>query len=243
MKRYLFSLALLFYNEQDNIIPVVTSLRDALTAAGIDFQLILVNNGSTDNTGLLIKRLTSRDKRLRELLVERNLGYGWGVINGLKAAPGEWVGYMDGDAQISPADLIEFLRQVDPDKYDMYKARRLERHDGFIRAAISEIYVILFCLLFGIKIYDVNAKPVIFKREWLPELSLCYRDWFIDAELLLKAIHLKLRIREVPVIFKKRKAGRSSVKTATIFEFLQNIIKFRMGGELKQWKKKIKSKS
>jgi len=235
--KYKFSLALVFYNEEDNVVPVVNSLKEVLNRSKLDCQLILVDNGSRDHTSRLIRELVSVHRDLKPVMVEDNLGYGWGVINGLSAAEGEWIGFMDGDAQIASGDVERFLAEADSSRYDMIKARRLERRDGFIRARVSEVYVILFCLLFGIKIYDVNAKPVIFKRKYLDRFSLKSRDWFIDAELLMKASFLGLRIREVGMIFHRRQAGRTAVNVATIFEFINNIARNALGGEFARWKK------
>jgi glycosyltransferase involved in cell wall biosynthesis len=241
-KIQMISLALPFYNEELNIISVVSTLTDALETAGFDFQLVLVNNGSNDCTPELISDLVNSDPRLKSVTVEKNLGYGWGVIRGLEEADGEWIGFMDGDAQIAPGDVVRFLESVSDD-YDMVKVRRLERRDGIIRSSISEVYIIFFSLLFGISIYDINAKPVIFKRELLDIFKLKSRDWFIDAELMLKFDYLGLSIREVPVLFRKRIAGRSHVKPGTVIEFLLNIARYRFGKELSQWKRKTKLKS
>jgi dolichol-phosphate mannosyltransferase len=236
-KKQSFSLALPFYNEELNIVSVISTLTEALETAGFDFQLILINNGSTDRTPELISDLVISDHRLKSVTVEKNLGYGWGVIRGLEEADGEWIGFMDGDAQIAPRDVVRFLTSVSDD-YDMVKVRRSERHDGLIRSSVSEVYIIFFSLLFGISIYDINAKPVIFKREFLDVFKLNSRDWFIDAELMLKFDYLGLRIREIPVIFRKRMAGRSHVKPGTVIEFLSNISRYRFGKEFKQWKRR-----
>ena len=234
--RFHFSLVLPFYNEEDSIVPAVTGLIGVLDGAGLDYQLVLVDNGSRDRTPVLLRELVRENHRLKPVSVDENIGLGWGVISGLREAEGEWIGYMDGDAQIAPDDVERFLARADPAQCDMVKVRRRVRRDGFIRARVSEVYVILFCLLFGIRIYDVNAKPVIFRREWLDRLSLRSRDWFIDAELTLKADHLGMRIREVPMTFHRRSAGRSSVGVATVFEFIRNIARYALGGEYKKWK-------
>ena len=240
-KRYDFSLALLFYNEEENIVPVVGGVRDALAAAGLDFQLVLVNNGSSDRTAELIGQLAKEDPRLKEVTVKKNLGYGWGVISGLREAEGEWIGYMDGDGQVGPAGLVRVLRGADSG-FDLIKVRRALRLDGFSRRWISNSYVMMFCLLFNLPFYDINAKPRIFKREWLDIFDLTSRDWFVDAELLVKAGILKLTVKEIPVVFRKRGKGFSHINIAAIIEFIRNIVRYRLGKELMQWKKKIRSK-
>lgn len=240
--KYRFSLALLFYNEEENIIPVVTELRDALNADGINFQLVLVNNGSTDRTPILIKELVAGDRRLKEVTVEKNLGYGWGVINGLKGAEGKWIGYMDGDGQVEPADVVKLLQAAGSGR-DLIKVRRALRQDGFIRAWVSNVYVMMVALLYDLPFYDINAKPRIFRRQWLKTLSLSSRDWFLDAEIMIKAGILGLSVKEIPIIFKRREEGSSKVRPLTVLEFLKNIMIYRIGRELRQWQKKIKSKS
>ncbi len=217
--------------------PVVTSLKEMLDRTGLDCQLILVDNGSRDSTPGLIRDLVSSHPDIQAVTVAENIGYGWGVINGLAAGEGEWIGFMDGDAQIAPEDVERIFSAAAGGGCDLVKVRRLARRDGFIRARLSEIYVMFFCLLFGIRIYDVNAKPVLLRREWLPRLELASRDWFIDAELLLKADFLGMRIREVPMIFHRRTAGRSSVRIGTVIEFIRNIARYSLGGEFARWKK------
>ena len=237
-----FSMALLFYNEEANVVPVVTSLRQALANARLDCELILVDNGSKDRTSALLDELVQGDGRARLVAVPENLGYGWGAIQGLAAAEGEWIGSMAGDGQVDPDDVVRLLRQVSP-AYDLVKVRRAVREDGFLRQAVSDIYVMLFCLAFNLPFYDVNATPRIFRRKWLPVLDLTSRDWFLDAEILLKAGVLGFRVKEIPIIFKRRPGGSSNVNFKTVLEFIKNIIRLRLGLELPRWKRKIRSGS
>ncbi len=239
---YKFSMALLFYNEEENIIPVVSSLKDTLTEAGLSFELILVNNGSQDRTPLLIDQLVSRDPVLSKVTVESNRGYGWGALQGLKAARGEWIGFMGGDGQIAPEDVVKLFRSAHPG-YDLIKVRRIQRLDGFTRRWVSNIYIMMVCLLFDLPFYDINATPRIFHRSWLGRLEFTSRDWFLDAEMMIKARVLGMKVREIPIIFRKRQGGSSNVNVLTSLEFLKNIARFRLGEEFRQWKIKTRSKS
>jgi len=236
------SLVLLFYNEEENVTWVVEDLRRVLDQAGFEFNLILVDNGSQDRTPDLIQNLVDNDSRLKKVMVKENLGFGWGVISGLAAARSPWVGYMGGDGQVDPEDVVKLLN-LRQSGYDLIKVRRTLRQDGFIRAWISNVYVMMTCILFGIPFYDVNATPRIFRRIWLEKFQLSSRDWFLDAELLVKSELLGLKLKEVSIIFQKREGGSSNVNLGTIFEFLKNIAKFRFGKELREWKGKNLSKS
>jgi len=236
------SLVLLFYNEEENVVWVVEDLREALDQAGFDFNLILVDNGSRDRTPALIQVLVDEDSRLKKVTVSRNLGFGWGVISGLAAAESSWIGYMGGDGQVDPEDVVKLLN-LRKSGNDLIKVRRISRQDGFVRAWISNVYVMMVCLAFGLPFYDINATPRIFEQKWLEKFRLSSRDWFLDAELMIKSGLLGLTVKEVPIIFQKRGGGSSNVTPGTIIEFLKNIAKFRFGKELREWKRKILSKS
>ena len=235
------SLILLFYNEEENVIKVVNDLRSTLASAGFNFNLILVDNGSQDRTPILIQNLVDGDSSLKKVTIAENLGFGWGAIRGMETAQSSWVGYMGGDGQVDPEDVVKLLN-LRQSGYDMIKVRRTLRQDGFIRAWISNVYVMMICLAFGMPFYDVNATPKIFKTEWLRKFHLVSRDWFLDAEILIKSKLMGLTVREVSIIFQKREGGSSSVNLWTIFEFLKNIIKFYFGKELREWKRKTLSK-
>ncbi|MDP8236460.1 MAG: glycosyltransferase family 2 protein [Candidatus Erginobacter occultus] len=230
------SLVLLFYNEEESVVPVVGELKSALSRSGFEFELILVDNGSRDRTPELIRDLAETDPRLKPVTVAENLGLGWGAISGLAVAGGSWIGYMGGDGQVDPSDVVRLFKLAGSG-WDLIKVRRKERQDGFVRAWISNIYVMLVCLVFGMPFYDVNATPRIFRREWLDKFRLASRDWFLDAELLIKAHMLGMTVHELPIVFQKREGGSSNVNLNTIFEFLKNIARFRFGKELREWKR------
>ncbi len=236
------SLVLLFYNEEECLVGVVEELTSALSAAGFEFELVLVDNGSRDRTPELIRNLTEKDPRLTGVTVVENLGFGWGVISGLAAAAGSWVGYMGGDGQVEPADVVRLLKLAGSGN-DLIKVRRRERQDGFLRSWISNVYVMLVCLAFGLPFYDINATPRIFRRKWLEKFRLASKDWFLDAELMIKADLLGLTVKEVPIVFQRREGGSSNVNLNTIFEFIKNIARFRFGKELREWKRENLSKS
>ncbi len=238
MRRPLFSIVIIFYDEAENVVSVVSSLQERLESSNLDFQLILVNNGSRDNTGGLIKNFAEKDERVKMVIVSENQGYGWGIIRGLQEVDGEIIGYMGGDGQVRAEDVIKIAKEILTEDYDIVKARRAKREDGIIRKIISKLYVVLFSTMFGIPFYDINASPIVFKRELLRKLQLQSKDWFLDAEIMIKAKYLKLQIKEVPITFQNRKKGKSSVGFATVIEFLKNMLYYKFGGEIKKWKEK-----
>ncbi|HCM38273.1 MAG: Glycosyl transferase, family 2 [Candidatus Gottesmanbacteria bacterium GW2011_GWB1_43_11] len=225
----MFSLVIPFYNEEACVIDVVTGLVKAARQAKITLQFILVNNGSRDRTGFLIRKLTQKYNNIRAITVLKNRGYGHGIRQGLVQAKTPYVGYMCGDGQIDPQDLVKLIREIRRHpKLDLVKVWRKTRYDGLKRKVISQIYNQLFRSLFQIQIRDVNGTPKIFKRALFEKLDLTADDWFIDAELMLKASTGNYLVKEIPIRFFRRQSGNSYVKGVTLWEFLRNLLWYRI---------------
>jgi|GEM_PF-194029 len=236
-----FSLVIPLYNEQESLNKVIPPLIDELDLSGVDYQLVLVDNGSRDDTGEMLAQIAQENRRIRVARVEVNQGYGWGVITGLQCASGRLVGFMGGDGQIKPEDVVKTLRRAQSDDCDLAKVKRVVRNDGWLRKLNSRIYNLLFLTMFNVHTMDVNGTPKIFRREWLAELAPQSKDWFLDAEIMIKAKELGLRIVDVPVEFLPREKGSSHVRLGAIYEFLSNMLSYRFGRGLKQWKESKRS--
>lgn len=221
------SIALPFYNEEEGAVDVVSDLQKALEQSDIDYELVLVENGSKDGTGTILRDFAAKNPRIRVHTVPVNQGYGWGIIQGLRVARGKNIGFMCADGQIRPDDLIRVFVEFAKQDADVGKVMRVSRHDGLKRKVISFFYNHLFSLLFGTRCPDINGTPKIFKRKYFEMFGLQSKDWFIDAELIIKATQKGLTIRQVPVDFLKREKGRSNVRWKTIVEFLKNIVRYR----------------
>jgi dolichol-phosphate mannosyltransferase len=234
-----FSLAIPLYNEEECVEKSVTEIIRGLDRnfAG-EYELILVINGSRDRTPEICQQLAGYYSCVRTVRLEPNQGYGGGIIGGLEAARGDYVGFMCGDGQISPDDLGRVMQEIASGSWDLVKACRISRGDGWIRKANSLVYNSLFALLLGTRSRDINAMPKIWRREaaWL--LAPTSRDWFIDAEIMVKARYRGLRVKEVDVRYLERAGGRSVVRVATIFEFLRNAAAAMLSGRLRAWKRR-----
>ncbi len=226
------SLAIPLYNEQDNVENVVTNLVAALEAAHVDYELVLVNNGSEDRTGEIIERLARENHRLVPVHIPVNQGYGWGIITGLKHCRGRYLGYAWGDNQVRAEDVVKIFDRLRQGDVDMVKALRIERHDGLQRLIITRVYNTVFPFFFPVYSKDVNGCPKIFTREAYEAIAPKSRDWFLDAEIMIKAHKLGLRVAEIPVIFYPRSSGKSKVRWKTVLEFALNMIRYRLGGGL-----------
>jgi glycosyltransferase involved in cell wall biosynthesis len=226
-----FSLVLPFYNEEANVDRVLSGLENALNKENIEaYEIVAVDNGSRDRTGELLRQKAGANPRIRIVTVYPNRGKGWGILQGLAEAQGDWVGFCDADGQIAPEDVVAVWRKAAAEDLDLCKVNRVVRQDGFERRVISWFFNTLCRVLFGVKDRDVNGTPKLLKRGVLPKLAIGSRDWFIDCEIMIKAARLALKTGGVDVRFLARPAGSSNVNYRTVLEFLKNMLVYRLKG-------------
>jgi glycosyltransferase involved in cell wall biosynthesis len=234
-----FSIAIPLYNEEECVEKCVIEMIRGLDRdfAGA-YELILVVNGSTDRTPEICERLAACYACIQTVSARRNLGYGGGIILGLGAARGTYLGFMCGDGQVSPDDLASVMREIATGAWDLVKALRISRDDGLLRRVNSLAYNTLFRLALGTRSRDINAMPKLWRRDVMPLVAPTATDWFIDAEIMVKARYRGLRVKEVPVRYLERVGGRSVVRLSTVFEFLRNAAAARLNGTLREWKRR-----
>ncbi len=152
-----------------------------------------------------------------------------GYENGLGECRGRYIGVIDGDDQFPMEAIFSCFAKIKSSDFDLVKTYRAERLDGLFRYVISKVYNIGFRLMFPTyKGYrDVNSKPKIFTRNAYEKMELKATDWFIDAEIILQALKLDLKIYEIPIKFESIKGRKSFVRFRAIWEFAKNMIKYK----------------
>jgi glycosyltransferase involved in cell wall biosynthesis len=232
MKRPDISVVVLAYRSASTIEGFVDSLVDSLQAAKIDWEIILVGNylaGTGDQTPEVVRKISDADPRIKFVAEVKQGMMGWDMKSGLEAATGNNLAVIDGDGQMPCADVIRVYSLMVDNGYDLAKTVRVVRSDGFYRLIISRVYNILFkCLFPGINARDMNSKPKIMTREFYQNLNLQSDDWFIDAEIMIKARSLKMKIGEIETTFHSIDSRPSFVKPLAILEFLTNLIGYRI---------------
>jgi len=221
------SLVLPLYNEGRSIWDVVPRLVAEFEREGIACEIVLVNNGSNDDTGNFLEEMKKQYESVRVVHVPVNEGYGWGIICGLRETRAPVVGFMCGDGQIAPRDVTRVYRQLVEKKLDLCKVVRVERHDGWKRLLLTKCYNLFFRFLFPVKSRDINGTPKLMRRECYRQLDLVSKDWFIDAEIMIKSTEKSYRVGEVEVSFMPRASGDSNVHLTTSFEFVRNMLRRR----------------
>jgi glycosyltransferase involved in cell wall biosynthesis len=226
------SVVVLCYRSADTIASFVNLLVASLNQHEPDWEVVLVGNfieGSGDRTPDVVKNLAKTNPRIRSVTLAKEGMMGWDMISGLKTATGKVISVIDGDGQMPHEDVIRTYNKLKDEGLDLVKTYRTERDDGSYRRFISSIYNIIFKILFpGLKNRDINSKPKIFTREIYEQMDLHSDGWFIDAEIMIQARRLKLKIGEIPTGFRNMYSRPSFVKPQAIFEFMGNLVWYRI---------------
>jgi len=224
---YRLALVIPIYNEQGNILPLVNALRDNRVEPELcPYELILVNNGSSDNSAQEIEEAVGKTPWIRVIRLKDNVGYGGGIQRGLKSAStsATHVGWIPADHQYSVEDLLMVWKKVLKDPMAVHKGLRTVRKDGRQSQLVSQVYTNLTRYILGVKVQDVNALPKIFPLFLLKRVDFTLSSNFmLDGQILLAAQHLKLPIREHPLTFHARRSGVSSWSGRRIRVYAQTI--------------------
>ncbi len=193
------------YNEQGNITGVVEKTLAVLEKLNADFEVIIVDDGSSDGTGKIADELASGNDRIKVVHHRGNLGYGAALQSGFKAATKELVFYTDGDGQFDISEMPPLLSMME--QCDIVSCYRLNRQDNLVRKINGWCWTKLVCLLFGMKIRDIDCAFKLYKREIFDDLKLVSTGALIDAEVLARAADKGYRVEQQGVHHYPRTAG------------------------------------
>ena len=224
----MLGLSIPLFDEEAVCEEVVHSLDSALAEAGIPRKLLLVNNGSKDQTSALINRLATQLDSCTALHLSDNAGYGGGILAGMRALNTPILGWYWGDGQVPAQAVVDCYHQLTESGLPLAKARRTSRFDGPQRERISRVYNLLLSAL-AVGVEDINGCPKLFTREAWERLAPASTDWFLDAEVVLRAVEEDLAWGQADTVMNARQGGSSKVKLSTIAEFAQHLWAWRGG--------------
>jgi glycosyltransferase involved in cell wall biosynthesis len=196
------------FNEETNVRPLVTALQEAANIAEPDYEILLVDDRSRDNTWKVICELAATNPRLRGLRHERNAGQSAALWSGLRSARGHYIATLDADLQNDPRDLPKFMEAVK--NFDCVCGTRVENRakgDNFVRVASSRIANWVRNKISGETISDAGCCYRVFKRECVAELK-----FFKGIHRFLPTL-IKLEgytATEIPVRHNPRFSGQSN---------------------------------
>ena len=220
------------YNEQENVGRTTEKALAVLEKLSTDFEVIIVNDGSSDDTGRIADEIAGRDNRVKVVHHEVNLGYGAALQSGFKAATKELVFYTDGDGQFDISEMPPLLKLME--QYDIVSCYRLNRQDPVVRKINGWCWTRLVCLLFGMKIRDIDCAFKLYKRDIFDKIELSSTGALIDTEILARAPRKGYSIVQKGVHHYPRTAGEQSGASLRVI--------FRAFKELFQLHRRIRSR-
>ena len=222
-----FSLVIPCYNEAANLPLLLERCKEVARRA--DIEVILVDNGSSDNSPDVLLNLLPQYPGCRSVRVEKNQGYGFGILTGLRAAKGEILGWTHADMQTDPQDVLQGLDLFDKHGLDIFvKGRRYGRP---LADVVFTLGMSVFeTLLLGKSLWDINAQPTMFSRSFFETWEDPPSDFSLDLYAYYLARCNCLVIHRFPVMFGVRVHGVShwNVNWAAKRKFIRRTVDFSL---------------
>lgn len=222
------------WNEQDYIVRAVDAAReecDDLIASGdiADYEVIVVDDASTDRTGEIAADLAARDPRVKVVTHPENRKLGGSMKSGFEAATGDLVLYTDADLPFDMHDVhkaIRLLRYYDADIVSAYRFDRTG--EGWVRTVYSSLYNAMVRVLFGVRFRDINFAFKLCRTRIFDKVTLRSEGSFIDAELIVKAKRHGFEVIQFGVDYFPRTRGVSTLSSpAVIAKILREAFSLR----------------
>ena len=203
--RAFLSLCMPAFNEEENIESCLDAACAILPEFVTRFEVVVVDDGSADDTAEIVANFAQRDDRVRLIQHPHNRGYGAAVSSGLRAARGELVMFTDSDGQFSLLDLPQLLMQLG--EHDVVLGYRHNRADVGMRRLNAWSWNQLVRLILGVNVRDLDCAFKLFRREILDRLQLTATGACINAEIMVQCVKADLRMSEIPVMHYPRHHG------------------------------------
>ncbi|BBA69160.1 glycosyltransferase family 2 protein [Geobacter sulfurreducens] len=200
------SIVVPIYNEEETIPHLHARVSDALAGSGIDYELLLVDDGSSDGSFALLREIAQQDRRVKVIRFRRNFGQTAAMAAGFDAARGRVIVPMDGDLQNDPADIPTLLATID-EGYDVVSGWRKDRQDTFVNRRLPSIIAnALISRMTGVHLHDYGCTLKAYRREVLDGVNL-YGEMHRFVPAL--ASQVGARVTEIPVRHHARLYGTS----------------------------------
>jgi glycosyltransferase involved in cell wall biosynthesis len=219
---------LLICNEKDNIEPLTRDVLDVYSQNGIDGEVLLLDDGSTDGSSEICDRLSETEERVRCVHHGVNRGRSYAIRTGFQEAKGDVAIIMDGDRQYEPKEIPLFLNKI-REGNDVVTGWRHQRSDPFIRKFISRVYnKYIIQRKFGLDIKDQNSGFKAFVRTKAVSMGFDPEGYLGLHRYILPLASLHgMKIEEIPIVHYDRPSGKSYIKFYTVpFIALRDLRRF-----------------
>jgi glycosyltransferase involved in cell wall biosynthesis len=217
------------YNEEANVVAAVEEVSRVAQTLDIDYEIILVNDGSRDRTGE-IARTELAPRILNFRLVEHfpNCGYGGALKAGFAAATKDLIAFTASDQQFKFSEITLLLDKLTPE-LTLVSGWRVNRQDNFIRRLNGRGWNTVVMILFGRTIHDIDCGFKVFRREALKHIHIESNGAMIDTEMLAEMRARGFKMTDVPVTHLPRTAGSpTGANLKVIFRAFRDLFRFRL---------------
>ena len=224
MREIALSVFLPCYNEELNLEDLVIEVVRVLRKLVQEYEILIVNDGSTDRTGLIADRLNNQYKVVRVVHHQTNKGYGAALISGFSNCICEWVFFTDSDNQFFMNEIEMLINEIDD--FDLIIGYRKKRRDPWYRILYGYAWARLVQILFDLRVKDINCAFKLIKKKALDDIELHSSGATINTELLVKMKLSGARVKEVgvshrPRLFGTQTGGNPKVVVKAFVELLK----------------------
>jgi glycosyltransferase involved in cell wall biosynthesis len=224
MKDYV-SIVVPLYNEAESIDSLVEGITKAMSNSKYAYEIILVDDGSTDETWAKVEQLKTFTPTLRGIKFRRNYGQTSAMVAGFDHAGGNFVVTMDGDLQNDPADIPRMLSLMEQEKYDIVSGWRKDRKDHFSRVLPSRIANFIISKTTGVYLHDYGCSLKIYRAECIRSIH-AYGEMHRFFPAL--ASMTGARVTEMPIQHHPRRFGKSKYGFSRIFKVFSDIFSMNL---------------
>ena len=222
------SVVLPAYNEEENVESAVEHVSDVAQTLDREYEIILVNDGSSDRTGEIGRELEERVPNFRLVEHYPNRGYGGALKAGFDAATKDLIAFYPADAQFDFGEIECLVAAVEEENADVVCGYRFDRQDNAIRKLNAFGWNMVVRMFFGYLCRDIDCGFKLFRREILERVNIMSDGAMIDTEFLAGAKARGYRIAEVPLTHLPREAGEATgANLAVIVKAFQDLVRFR----------------
>ena len=208
MKKYSISVFFPVYKDEKTIPKIVATIIPILKSVSKDYEVILVEDGSPDNSAKVVDELTRKYKNVRAIHHKKNKGYGGALKSGIYNSRKELIFYTDGDAQYDVKEIKKLIPLID--NIDVVNGYKIERSDALYRKFFGDLYNFGARILFNLKLRDVDCDFRLFRKKVFKDITLRSNTGVICVEMMKKIQQKKFKIKEIPVHHYPRLIGNSS---------------------------------
>lgn len=228
------------YNEEENLRQTIDRARAELEQLTDDWEIVVVESGSTDGSLRIAEEEAAKDGRIRCLHQARREGMGSALRAGYALCRKDWICHLEADMPFDPRwiavasaffddyDFISGFRASSEDNELMWRYSKENYFETVLRGTYHYGYKIFLNILFGLYVNDINYSFKILRRSMVEKLDLRTNGWFIDTELVFELVKANARIKTLPVKYRERERGESTVHVLAPIPIMIEAVRYRL---------------